>query len=119
MIYDALVLWHNAAAYNASVTAIDLGSVRPGPGERLQCFVSCENGDMAGLTAITVTDGATDTAADACAVFSLTAAALNAAGTFFFDLPHDIARYVKIALTGSSAGTGITSGLVTGKQNNL
>jgi len=117
MIIDALNLWYDDAAYDASVTVLDLGTTRPGPGEPYRCFITCANADMAGLTALTVTDGATNAAADGHKVYTLLAATLNL-GTFFFELSPDTARYVKLALTGASAGTGITAGLVTGQQTN-
>lgn len=117
MIIDALSLWYDNAAYNDAVTVLDLKTARPGPGMPYHCFIACANGDMGGMTALTVTDGATNSAADGHKVYTLTAAELNA-GVFNFELSPDTARYVKLALTGANAGTGITAGIVPGHQTN-
>lgn len=117
MFMDAQALFLDNAAYNATVNAIDLGAVRP-RGKQVKCFIHCKNGDMGGMTALAVTDGATSAAGDAYKSYTLSAAALNA-GTFFFTLDADVARYVKIALTGATAGTGITAGVVLDEHSNF
>lgn len=117
MLMDKQAMFLDDAAYNATPGVLDLGAVRP-RGKQVKCFIHCSEGDMAGMTLLTVLDGATSSPATAYKSYTLTAATLNTGEPFFFTLDADIARYCTIALTSASAGTGITAGVVMDEQSN-
>lgn len=101
MILDKNNMFADDLAYNGSPTVVDLQAVRPGPGEPVKIWVQGSS-TLAGVTGITITDGATNTAGDAFITWTCTLAGK----ILEFELPSDVARYVKLALAGSpSAGT--------------
>ena len=109
MIFDNSQMIADGLAYGGTPTVIDLGMTTPGPGRPLRLF--CSGVSLAGVTGLTVTDGATSTAADTCLSVDASSSTLNGGG-IEFDLPNDVARYVKVALAGTpSAGTW-TCGLI-------
>ena len=114
MLLDAEVMIADDLAHNGTPTVIDLETVRPGPGRPIKMFIQGSS-TLAGCTGYVITDGATDTAADAFA----TVTATLAGKTIEFELPSDIARYVKIDLVGStSAGTWNCGVVLPGVQTN-
>lgn len=114
MILDKNAMWADALAHDGTDPVLDLGVVRPGPGEPVKCFISGSS-TLAGCTGFVITDGATVTAADA----HTTVVATLAGKTVEFELPSDIARYVKIALVGTtSAGTWTAGVVLPGIQTN-
>lgn len=118
MIFDDEGLFLDNALFSDASEVIDLGAGgSSGKGEPKGIFV-IGNGDSAGVTAITVTDGATTAAADACMVVTCTSAELNAGGIQLW-LPSSVARYVKIALTGASAGYHTAGLAMTKTQTNM
>jgi hypothetical protein len=118
MILEDEGLFFDNAAFGDASAVVDLGAgSSPGKGEPKGIFV-IGNGDSAGVTAITVTDGATTAAADACMVVTCTSAELNAGGIQFY-LPSSVARYVKLVLTGASAGYHTAGITMTKAQTNM
>ena len=118
MILENDQLFFNAAAYDATSAIVDLGTTTPGKGKPICLFISAAN-DSAGVTAVVVTMGTVyNSAATACMTVSITSAMINKAGGAFFYLPSFCTRYVKLTLTGTSAGTN-TAGVLagTGQQN--
>lgn len=70
------------AAELVTTVAFDLGNVRPGPGQPIGIAAIGVGGT------VTITMGATTTAADACIIVDGTA-------TVFFNLPANTLRYIK------------------------
>ena len=108
MIYDNETMFASALAHDGTPTVVDMGSTKPGPGRPITVFV--QGNDLAGATGLTITDGATDTAADALTTITASAAELNAG--LQFELPSTTARYVKVALAGSTSAGTWTAGVV-------
>ena len=114
MILDKDTMFANDLAYNGSPSVVDLGSVKPARGGEFQIFVTGSS-DLAGVTGITITDGATSAAADAFASHTATLAGK----TIKFTVPSDIARYMKVALAGTpSAGSWSAGVVLPGVQTN-
>jgi len=108
MILDKLNMFADALAYGGTPTTIDLGSVRPGPGEPIKCFFTTLT-TLTACTAINVLDAAVLPADEVV----LTITPPPAAGdTVEFELPSTVLQFVTLALVGSvSAGT-YTAGIV-------
>ena len=103
MIFDSKQMFADALAYGGTPTVVDLGPAEPGPGKPIR--IQCSGNGLAGVTGLTITDGTTSTAADACMTVTVTHTELNDTG-IRFDLPNDVKQYVKVALAGTpSAGT--------------
>jgi len=101
MILDNETMFADKLAFGSPPTVLDMGSIRPGPGEPLKIFVQ-GSADFAGATGIVITDGTTVAAADPLVthVCDLTGKLVE------FELPSDTAQFVGVALTGTpSAGT--------------
>lgn len=116
---DKALLFLDNAAYNATPAVIDLGTVtNPGGSDfPLEGFISCPAGDAAGVTALVIKTGSTTSPTTTVATIVLTAAQMNT-GNRKFTMPSDgMLRYCTIALTGASAGTTITCGLVLDNQS--
>jgi len=115
MILDKDMLIADDLAHNGTPTAIDLGAVRPGPGQPIKMFVRT-SATMAGATGIVITDGATSAAADAHSTITMS---LNGGAIEEFELPSDISRYVKVSLAGTTtAGTWSCGVVLPGVQTN-
>jgi hypothetical protein len=116
MILDNTLLAADDLAYNGTPTVLDLGSTGKGKGTPIKCF-AIGSSALAGSTGVTVTDGATSTAADALTTVTATNAEMIRG--IEFELPAHVNRYVKISLTaGSTAGTW-SAGIVLDAQNNF
>ena len=102
MILDKNTLFADDLAYNGTPTVIDLQAIGAGKGEKLKIFVQGSS-DLATCTGVAITDGATNSASDALLTYVCTLAGK----TVEIDLPSDVARYVKVALT---TGTSLTAG---------
>ena len=108
MILDKNTMFADDLAYNGTSTVIDLQAVGAGKGEPIKIWAQGSS-DLATVTGLTITDGATSTAANALMTYTCTLAGK----TVEFELPSDVARYVKITLTGQSITAGTWScGLV-------
>ena len=121
MIFDKLNEFMDAAAYNATPTVVDLGpEFDAGRGHPMKISVNCGGGDMAGLTAIEV--HCDDSNPPTTVVQTVAAAPADVNGKVFsFYITPDQkfkGRYMDIALTGASAGTMITAGIVHDAQTN-
>jgi len=113
MILDNEVMFGDAAAYNAGVE-IDLGSVRPGPGNPIKCFFTTLT-TLTDCTAIAVLD-APHTVPDEAL---MTIGGVPAAGeTIEFELPSDTQQFVILSLTAASAGTFTAGVVLPGVQTN-
>ena len=111
MILDYNTMFANDLAYNGTPTVIDLGATKMGPGRPIRIFVNGSS-TLAGATGVTITDGPTNSAANALVTYTCTLAGK----LVYFDLPPDVDQYVKVALAGSpSAGTW-SAGLVMADQ---
>lgn len=102
MILDKNTLFADNLAYNGTPTVIDLQAIGAGKGEKLKIFVQGSS-NLATCTGVAITDGATNSASDALLTYVCTLAGK----TVEIDLPSDVARYVKVALT---TGTSLTAG---------
>lgn len=117
MILDKDTLWADDLAHNSTAEVLDLGSVRPGPGEKLKCFI--QGASLAGVTGVTIDHGDADNSLSTLVTLAYDADALNA-GPIEFLLPSDIKRYVQLVLTGTtSAGTWTAGIVMEGVQTNL
>lgn len=115
MILDKNTMVADGLAFDGTPTVIDLGAVRPGPGNPIKMFVS-STAAMAGATGVAVTDGSTVAAADALLTHVAT---LDGGALVEFELPSDVARYVKVALTGTvTAGAWSCGVILPGAQTN-
>lgn len=115
MILDKETLIADDLAHDGTPTVIDLGSVRPGPGNPIKLFVRT-SATMAGATGVVLTDGATSTAADALISHTAT---LDGGAIIEFELPSDVARYLKADLIGTTtAGTWTCGVVLPGVQTN-
>ena len=113
MILETDQLFFDAAAYNATSAIVDLGTTTPGKGKPIALFISAA-ADSANNTAVVVTMGtAYNSAATACMTISITSAMMNKSGGVVFYLPSFVTRYVKLTLTGATAGT-YTAGVMAG-----
>lgn len=101
MMLDNTLKIADNLAFGSASTVIDLGEAKTGRGEPIRLVVS-GSASLAGATGITITDGATNAAADALATKICTLAGQ----THEFILPSDVNRYLKVVLAGApSAGT--------------
>lgn len=101
MIIDKNNMFADDLAYDGTPTVVDLQAVGAGKGESVKIWVQGSS-TLADATGITITDGATSSAADAHITWTCTLAGK----ILEFTLPSDVARYVTLALAGSpSAGT--------------
>lgn len=117
MILDKDMLWADDLAYNGTVEILDLGSVRPGPGEKLKCFIT--GTALAGVTGVTVAHGDTSSSLATLVTLAFTAAMING-GPIEFELPSNIKRYVRLNLAGTvTAGTWTAGIVMEGVQTNL
>lgn len=112
MILDKNCLFADNLAYNGTSTVLDLEHVGVGKGEPVKCFISAPS-TLAGCTGVVITDGATNSAADAFLTYTCD----FDGKTIEFELPSDVARYVKFTLQGSvSAGTWTAGIVLAGNQ---
>ena len=124
MILDKETLLLDEVAYNdaaiATPVAFDLGRVRPGPGQPIKMFANNGGADIAGLTALTITDcDTTGGSYTALMTIPIGFAELKLA-TFFFDLPVHTRQFIKVAWTSiATSGTDISLGVVMQDQTNL
>jgi hypothetical protein len=101
MFLDNSLMIADGLAHDGTPTVIDLGTASAAVGETIGIFIQ-GSADLAGCTGFVVTDGATDTAADA--LMTVTTDLVGTTRQVF--LPTDKARYVKVDLVGTtSAGT--------------
>ena len=118
MILDKAVLLADDQAYSTAASSVlDLGTTRSGPGEKVKLFVQ-GSADLATCTGFTITDGATNSAADAL----ITHIGTLAGKIIEVDLPSDVARYVKVTITTATsltAGTWTCGVVMPGVQTNL
>lgn len=114
MILDYNTMFANDLAYNGTPTVLDLGSLKPGPGQPLRIFVQGSS-NLAGATGVTITDGTTTAAATALITHTCTLAGK----IVYIDLPTDIDQYVKVSLAGSPTAGTWNAGLVMGDQTAL
>lgn len=118
MILDNELLVADDLAHGGTVTAINLGTTKPGPGERIRMF-AIGNGSLAGATGLAITDCDTeDGSYEAVMSITCTNAELNAG--VYFELPTVIQQYVKVDLAGSTSAGAWTCGVIMpGSQTNL
>lgn len=102
MTNDSLAMFANNLAYNGTASVIDLLSTQGAKGEPVKFYV--QGHSLAGVSALTVSDGPTSSPATLRMTIVVTAAQLNA-GPVEIILPSFTQRYVTMALTGGSAGT--------------
>ena len=117
MIFDKTLLFFDSAAFNATVNVLDLrNAFRPeGDMTSIKGRIVCAGGNAAGATALTIITGTTNNPATTIATLPMTHTQMNAG--FNFTIPADnLKRYLKIGITGISAGTKITAGLVLDTQ---
>ena len=118
MILDKQVLIADDQAYSTAASdVLDLETVRPGPGQPVKMFIQGSS-DLATCTGFTVTDAATDTAGDDL----LTHVGTVAGKIIEFELPSDVARYIKVTITTGtslSAGSWTCGVVLPGVQTNL
>ena len=114
MILDKEVLFADNLAYGGTPEIIDLGAVRPGPGEPIKGFIIGLT-TLTACTGFSILDDADGNADEAL----MTVVDIPNTTPIEFTLPSNTKRYVTIALTGSvSAGT-FTAGLILpGAQTN-
>ena len=114
MILDNNTMIADDLDHDGSPEVIDLGSSSPGPGKPLKVFVQGSS-TLAGATGFTISDGTTDSAGDTLISHTCTLAGK----TVEVELPSDVARYVTIALNGTtSAGTWNAGIVMAGVQTN-
>ena len=118
MILDKNCMFADDQAYStaAGANVLDLGVVWPGPGRPIKIFVQGSS-DLATCTGFTITDGATNSAADAL----ITHVCTLAGKIVEVELPSDVARYVKVTITTAtslSAGTWSAGIVLPGVQTN-
>jgi hypothetical protein len=114
MILDNSLMVADGLAHDGTPTVIDLGNAEAGPGEPITMFVQ-GSATLAGCTGFVVTDGSTDTAADA--LFTHTGSIVGT--PIIFRIPSDVARYVKVDLVGTTtAGTWDCGVIVSNGQTN-
>jgi len=103
MIQDALLTIANGLAYNGTTTPVSLKVTKTGPGKPL--YVNVIGNGLVAATGITIKTGATSgTATTTIATHTIALATLNKG--FSVQLPHNVDKWVDVALTGSaSAGT--------------
>lgn len=118
MILDAQLLCADDLAHGGTVSAINLGAVTPGPGERIRCF-AIGNGSLAGATGLAVTD--CDTVGGSyTALLSITCTAAELNDGIYFELPNNARQFLKIALVGTTSAGAWTAGVkLAGDQTNL
>jgi len=93
---------------------IDLGSVRPGPGNPIKCFLTV-SADMTGMTGVSVKDAAVSPADEAL----LTVTEDTAGQTIEFELPSNTQRFVTVSLAGTlGVGTWSCGIVLPGVQTN-
>jgi len=116
MILDNETMFADSLAYGGTPETIDLGAVRPGPGEPIKCFFTTE-ATLTACTAINVLDAAVLPADEVV----LTITPPPAIGdTVEFELPSSVLRYVTIALVGSVSAGSYSAGIVLpGVQTNV
>jgi len=112
MLLDNETMFGDGAAYNASVT-LDLGAIRPGPGKPIKCFFTTDS-TLTGASVVQVLDAAVLPADEP--VLAFVPPAVGA--TTEFELPSDVLQFVKLSITGASAGS-FTAGIVMDVQTNL
>ena len=107
MILDKNALWADNLDVGGTPTDLDLGTVRPGPGETLKCFITVDEG-VSGMTGWSLQDS--DDGSSFTAFQTYTG---NLAGkTQQFELPSDIKRHVRLNLAGSVSGGNWSAGVV-------
>jgi hypothetical protein len=118
MILDNELLVADDLAHGGTVTAINLGTAKPGPGERIRMF-AIGNGSLAGATGLAITD--CDTSGGSYeAVMSLTCTAAELNSGIYFELPTHVRQYVKVDLSGTTSAGAWTCGVIMpGSQTNL
>ena len=104
MILDKSTMLADDLAYNGTPTVLDLQAVRAGKGEPIRLWAQGSS-DLATVTGLTIVDGATSSPSDALMTYVCTLAGKIVE----FELPSDVARYVKVTLTGSSITAGTWS----------
>ena len=101
MILDKNMMVADDLAHDGTPSEIDLGVVRPGPGNPIKMFIAGSS-DLAACTGFVVVDGAATSPSDAL----LTQTCTLAGKTIEFELPSDVARFVSVDLVGTTtAGT--------------
>ena len=118
MILDKEVLIADDQAFSTAASSVlDLETVRPGPGQPVKMFIQ-GSADLAACTGFTVVDGATSSPSDAL----LTVISTLAGKIVEFELPSDVARYIKVTITTGtslSAGSWTCGVVLPGVQTNL
>ena len=109
---DKQMMFLDEDAYDTTPEVLDLGiTFHPGAGNMLKGRISSSQGDVAGMTAMVIKTGSTAaTATTTIATLPITAAMVNAGHNFSMPL-DELQQFATIALTGATAGTGITAGL--------
>lgn len=107
MILDKNTLFADGLAHDGTPTVIDLQAIGVGKGEPVRLFFRGSS-DLAACTGVVITDGATNSAADALISWTCTLAGK----TLEISLPSDVARYVKADLIGTTSAGTWTGGVV-------
>lgn len=107
MLLDKQMLFADGLAHDGTTTVLNLETASPGPGRHVKCFITGSS-TLAGCTGFVITDGTTSTAAGAL----LTHVGTLAGKTIEFDLPSDVAQYVKCELSGTTTAGTWTAGVV-------
>lgn len=110
MILDKFGMVADGLAHDGTVSEIDLGTDRSGPGEKITMFASGVG--LVAATGILVTDSDTSggTFADVLEI-DVTSAELNNGG-IEFSLPSNIRQFVKVDLVGTTSAGTWSSGVV-------
>ncbi len=107
MILDKNALFADALAVGGTPSDLDLGVVRPGPGESLTGFITVDE-DVTGMTGYTLQDSE-----DGSTFADFLAYTGNLAGkTQQFEIPSNVRRYVRLRLTGTVANGNWSAGIV-------
>jgi hypothetical protein len=108
MILDKETLFADALAFGGTPEELDLGTVRPGPGQPIKCFFTT-HAALTGCTAVNVLDAAVSPADEVV----LTVTPPPAAGdTVEFELPSTVLQFVTIDLVGTVSAGSYSCGIV-------
>lgn len=108
MIFDTNLMSADDLAYGGTPTVIDLGNTTPGKGRGCKIFM--QGHSLVAATGLTLTDGATDTAADGYMAITASAAELNAG--MEISMTSHCRRYLKVSIAGTASGGTWTCGVI-------
>ena len=107
MILDKNALFADALDVGGTPNDLDLGSIRPGPGKCLTCFITVDEG-VTGMTGWSLQDSDDGSTFEAYQTYT----GDLAGKTQQFEIPSDVRRHVRLNLAGTVSGGNWSAGIV-------